>query len=327
MKSELCKKNMPYPITVQLELTDVCNMHCPMCITSQQFAGGRKTTLSPEFIFSEILTPLKKLGVQWLSVSGGEPTLSPHLLQVLQQARDLGYGIFLATNALSEQLHPFDSILRLMETGRSAIQASFDSLHKNEFNAIRGGDFYDAVCVNIKKLRLLLDAHNYSTKLAVSIVVQEDNAESFPETADFALSVLKADKVIVQLRHDYKEVTKDNWKSQLPPVLSPQKKKTIIKNAVTLFEMSKKDNRIGVIGRHLDNWEAFLKKPSSVRQKCGSGKRIFVDPYGNLRGCIHSPIITNLHKTSILDYLASKPYHDFLSFAKQCNICIHGCAS
>lgn len=298
-----------------------------MCITSWRFNNCKQLTLSPEFIFSRILYPLKERGVQRLSLSGGEPTISPNLLRVLEQARGLGYKILLATNALSEKVHSFESILREMETGFSAIQVSFDSLREREFNQIRGGDFYASVVRNIKKLGHLLEIYRSSTRLVVSVVVQEENSESFLDTVDFSLSTLRADRVTVQLRHDYQEVTTSNWTHQSPPSLTAKARKSILEKGKSLFDMSKKENRIGIMGKNIGNWEALLENPTHIRQKCGSGKIIFVDAYGNLRGCIYAPVIMNLSEIAIEDYLASKPFQDFLAFAEKCNICIHGCSN
>lgn len=321
------KKAIAIPVTVQLEITDICNMRCPMCITTDHRNNPKLPTLSVDFIFSSILRPLKKMGLDWLSLSGGEPTLSPYLLEVIRDARDLGYGIFLATNALSERVNTFENILQSIETGRSAIQISFDSLHEEEFNIIRGGNYYTPVVQNIKKIRQLLIDNNYSSLLAISVVIQEHNAKSFIDTIDFALSILQADRIIVQLRHDYRDVTPSNWRKLTPLILTPKARDSILRNGEILFNKSKNDPRIGVIGRNLDNWDAFLTCPTTIKQKCGSSKRIFIDPYGNLRGCIHSQILANLNDVTIDEYLNSHAYRKFLAFSEICNICIHGCAS
>lgn len=314
------------PITVQIEITDRCNMRCPMCITSTHRDNPENTLISPAFIRTNILTPLHKRGVLWLSISGGEPTLSPHLIPIIQSARSLGFGVFLATNALSGRVNRFETILRAIGGAPSAVQISFDSCHKDEMEQIRGGDYFDRVVSNIVKLRDLNDRESNPLRLVASIVVQEQNARSFLETVEYALSTLGFDNVIVQLRHDYQNVNPTNWKSQYPITLTAAARKAILKNGEVLFEWAKTDSHITVIGNNIKNWNALLDDPTKIDIPCKAARRIFVDAYGNLRGCIHTEIIGNLNAITMDEYLASDAYQRFLAFGKTCNICIHGCS-
>lgn len=317
------------PVTVSFAITDACNMRCPMCMASWRMRKSRESSevkVDPAFFFSNVLRPLKESGASFLSLNGGEPTLSPHLLEVMRGARALGYGIFLATNALSEKVNSFENILNEMESSSSAIQVSFDSFKEEEFNLIRGGNYYSIVHGNILKIRDLIDKNNHQVKLVANIVVQENNAESFLQTIDYALSVLRVHRVLVGLRHDYEEVTCDNWKNQKPLVVTDSARGIILKNAKILFDIQHENKRVGVCGADAGDWEALLTRPRDIKQKCGSAKRIFVDAEGNLRGCIYSPVIANLREVNIKTFLRSKAYKDFLVFSEYCNICIHGCA-
>lgn len=314
------------PVTVQIEITDRCNMRCPMCITSEHRNKPMDAVISPAFIRANILEPIRKRGIQWLSLSGGEPTISPHLIQVIRDARSLDYGIFLATNALSEEFNAFGTILQAIGDSPSAVQVSFDSLHKEEMNRIRGGDYLDKVIVNLARLKSEKVKHGHQTRLLASIVVQEQNAFSFLDTVDYALSRLGFDNVIVQLRHDYRNITPLNKRGQVPITLTPAAHDAILKNGAVLFERAKTDSRITVIGENIKNWTALLTNPSEIDIACKAARRVFVDPYGNLRGCIHSKIIGNLNEITIDEYFESEAYHSFLAFSRTCNICIHGCS-
>lgn len=109
--------------------------------------------------------------------------------------------------------------------------------------------------------------------------------------------------------------------------LSDKAKEAVLANGARLIKMAEQDRRIGVIGRTIENWKALIESPCDIALPCGSHKRIFIDPYGNLRGCIHSGVLASLFETTIEDYLNSKAYNKFLEFSKRCNICIHGCNS
>ncbi len=314
------------PIAVQLEITDRCNMHCPMCISSDHCDNPLVKTLTTDEIVDKVLLPLKERGVHSLSLSGGEPTISPYLIDVMIEAKKLGFGLFLATNALSERMHSFASVFDALAGAPSAaIQISFDSKYPEEMNEIRGGDYFEVVTKNLSTLVAMSKETNGEVRLVCVVVVQEANASSFVDTVQYLLD-MGVERVTVQLRHDYSEIDASNWAIQPPLLLSDAAKNAILLHARVLFEKARLDAKISVVGGSWENWEAFLRQPTEMKVKCNAMKRVFVDPYGNLRGCIHSKIIGSLDETGINEFLDSDAYADFLRFASVCNICIHGCA-
>ena len=74
-----------------------CNFRCPFCQNSSLVLNP---SAQPEIPVKEVLSFLKKRKgiLDGICITGGEPTLSPDLPELLQEIRTLGYPIKLDTN-------------------------------------------------------------------------------------------------------------------------------------------------------------------------------------------------------------------------------------
>ena len=78
------------PDRIYLEVTQACNLSCPMCFR------GAGTEAAEEMTTSEILDLLAKLaqiGVHEIRLTGGEPTVRPDILQVIDGALEAGFFV------------------------------------------------------------------------------------------------------------------------------------------------------------------------------------------------------------------------------------------
>lgn len=73
-----------------------CNFRCPFCHNSGLFMGTLEKIMEEEAFFSFLQTRLGLL--DGVCVSGGEPTLYPHLPDFLARIKNLGFGVKLDTN-------------------------------------------------------------------------------------------------------------------------------------------------------------------------------------------------------------------------------------
>jgi MoaA/NifB/PqqE/SkfB family radical SAM enzyme len=80
----------------QIAVTNACNARCRFC-SFPQVAPKDRVYAAPERL-SRGLQALKKAGVQYLSLTGGEPLLYPELLPTLAWGRQLGLEMILCTN-------------------------------------------------------------------------------------------------------------------------------------------------------------------------------------------------------------------------------------
>jgi len=115
---------------LRISVTDRCNFRCPYCMPAEIFGPGHAFLRDPQLMRLDELTRIvgsfRRLGVQKVRLTGGEPLLRadvPDLIRVLRH--DLGIAdVALTTNGwLLEKLAP-----ALHAAGLSRVNVSVDSL-------------------------------------------------------------------------------------------------------------------------------------------------------------------------------------------------------
>jgi len=85
------------PISVKIDLTNVCNHDCPGCIYAEQIAHDNSEL--PIKIVKEFLSDMRNLGVKGVNFTGGgEPTAHPDFAEIVRYTFDLGFDVGLICN-------------------------------------------------------------------------------------------------------------------------------------------------------------------------------------------------------------------------------------
>jgi len=96
------------PLTAMIEIADRCNEVCVHCYQVQ----GQKGEMTTEQLF-DVLDELARIGVLFLTISGGEATLRPDFLAIVRRARELGFAVKLYTNGLTMNAELADALAEL----------------------------------------------------------------------------------------------------------------------------------------------------------------------------------------------------------------------
>lgn len=125
------------PIMAMIEITNRCNLNCPVC-----FSDARQE--ADDVGLADIIRRLDRLlelaGPIPLQISGGEPTLHPHLPEVIEEARARGFkNLELVTNGLVIGSRP-EYLESLKQRGLTAVYLQFDGLRTQTYEVIRGRD-------------------------------------------------------------------------------------------------------------------------------------------------------------------------------------------
>lgn len=132
-----------YPISVELTLTNSCNMNCVYCSDMMLRERQGKKEHIPLEKFYELFDQLKEGGTKGVVLEGGgEPTLYSHFNEVVKYAKKVGLALGLISNGS----------VRLDEEVVSAfewIRVSLDASTEDEYKNIKGVDFFEKVIDNI----------------------------------------------------------------------------------------------------------------------------------------------------------------------------------
>ena len=132
-----------YPIHLQLESTDACNLNCTTC--SRDVIVSRASLLKTEYwkgIIDEMLPSN-------INVSGiGEPFLHPEIYDIIAYAKSKGATVNCATNFT----RIFDNHRKVVECGIDQLKISIDATDAETFRQIRGEDSWQQIVDNIREV-------------------------------------------------------------------------------------------------------------------------------------------------------------------------------
>lgn len=133
----LCPEHRQQTCCVLLELTERCNLSCPVCFAS---AGARKEADPGLDEIESWYRILAENGGRYnIQLSGGEPTTRDDLPRIIELGRRYGFDYFqLNTNGV--RLADADYAASLADAGLSCAFLQFDGTDDSVFKAVRGAE-------------------------------------------------------------------------------------------------------------------------------------------------------------------------------------------
>lgn len=133
----LCGQHLSSPCLAQIDLTNRCNMRCPICFAN---AGVTGRVYQPDFqeIVRQLqaLRDLRPIPCTAIQFTGGEPTVYPDFLKVVSTARDMGFShIQIATNGIRLADESFARAAH--EAGLHTLYLQFDGVGEAPYSHTR----------------------------------------------------------------------------------------------------------------------------------------------------------------------------------------------
>ena len=178
----LCPEHMQHSCLTLIEITDHCNLRCPICYAdSGPHRPGFRDLATVERMLDAVVANEGEPDV--VQISGGEPTLHPEFFAILDAAKRRPIKhLMVNTNGLRIAKEPdFAARLASYQPGFE-VYLQFDSLRDEVHQDLRGARLADI------RLRALehLNAHDISTTLVVT-VKKGLNDHELGEIVEFAL--------------------------------------------------------------------------------------------------------------------------------------------
>lgn len=135
--------DLTYPISVELSLTNLCNLNCVYCSDMDLRKNqGISSQLDIE-VLKNLFQDLKQGGTKGIVIEGGgEPTIYPYFDEAISFAKEIGLAVGLITNG-TRLLNK--NILKKFEW----IRVSLDATTGEEYAEIKGVDKFEIVLKNI----------------------------------------------------------------------------------------------------------------------------------------------------------------------------------
>lgn len=153
-----------------IPITSACNLDCPICYTVNKNEGAHQTTLADlRAILGHLKADHDELDI--INFTGGEPTLHPHLPEILEMCRDAGIRrATVSTNGL--KLLDEAYVKRLAEVD-ARIVLSLDTLRPETDQVLLGAN---TVAAKLKVLDLL-EKHDVACTILPAVAAGLNDAE------------------------------------------------------------------------------------------------------------------------------------------------------
>jgi molybdenum cofactor biosynthesis enzyme MoaA len=164
-------KNLKYDCNIEraeVILNNKCNFDCVYCKDKK---GNYEISIRKA---KKIIDLLADRNVKNIRFSGGEPTLYPFLLDLIQRVKKIKSieHIAVSTNGSAD----LNFYIKLYEAGVNDFSISLDSCCSDIFNIMSStGNYYDKVIRNIKILSKL-------TYVSIGMVINENNNRNYTES-------------------------------------------------------------------------------------------------------------------------------------------------
>lgn len=163
------------PYRADLALTYACNNACKHCYVAREPGDVAELGLEE---WKKVLSTLWQVGVPHVCFTGGEATLSPHLVDLVERAEDIGLVTGLLTNG--RRLSDSKLARRLVEAGLDHVQITLESHDEKVHDEMVGSE--GAFRETVQGIRNALSEDIY---LVTNTTLCSLNSGSIGETLSF----------------------------------------------------------------------------------------------------------------------------------------------
>jgi len=164
----ICNEHRSHTILGIIDVTNRCNLRCPICFANAAAAGYvYEPTKEEIFKMLDLMAANRPVSVKGLQFSGGEPTLRDDLPDLVRYAHEVGIDhVEVNTNGV-RIANSIEYLQKLENAGVSSFYLQFDGVTPAPYLTTRGTDLWPAKQKAIENLRRV--GHD-STVLVVTLV-------------------------------------------------------------------------------------------------------------------------------------------------------------
>jgi len=163
----------PFPVTVEIDLTNRCNHRCSFCFYAEHISTDTSTIETATAL--QVLSDLKDCGAKGVSFTGGgEPMIHKDFTVILEHASKLGLDCGLITNGSAITPKNVEILAKNLTWIR--VSAAGGDLHSYE--RVQGINHFDKVMKNVGLLHYAKQALNSKINIGIRMLVTPENIQS-----------------------------------------------------------------------------------------------------------------------------------------------------
>jgi sulfatase maturation enzyme AslB (radical SAM superfamily) len=121
------------PFLIVWNFTNACNLRCKHCYQNASKPLPSELTLQEKL---DVINQLDRAGVPLIALSGGEPTIHPDFLKIVEEGSRRGIYMAVATNGV--RFSSIEFTKKALKAGLKYVEVSLDSVSPDTHDEIRG---------------------------------------------------------------------------------------------------------------------------------------------------------------------------------------------
>jgi len=135
----ICPEHHQHTCIGLIEVTQTCNMACPVCYANGSEQNSSYLSMEKIEEMMDFLQASEHNQAEILQISGGEPTLHPKILDIIQMAKDKNFG-YIMLNTNGKRLAEDEDFAKTIASfrGNFEVYLQFDGLKETTYDVLRG---------------------------------------------------------------------------------------------------------------------------------------------------------------------------------------------
>lgn len=175
--------NAPFPPAISIELSGVCNLSCPECVTGAGLTVRNNRFMDYDLAEKIALQTKSIIFSAWLYFQG-EPMMHPRFFDITELFR--GMKPVISTNG---HFLDVESCNRLASAGIKKIIIPYDGITPAVYGLYRRGGDHERVTGGIRTLAAVIRKQRSSLKIELQFLMHRGNVHEEAAVANFARSV------------------------------------------------------------------------------------------------------------------------------------------
>lgn len=178
----LCNQHISASCLAQMDLTNRCNLTCPVCFANSNTAGYvSEPTYEMVVEMLQMLRNQHPYPATAIQFTGGEPTIHPDFHKIVRKANEMGFThVQIATNGITHANPEFAE--RSAEAGLHTLYLQFDGLDDHIYRKVRAEPLLE------KKLECIENCRKFGLKICfVPTIIKNFNDDQVATIFKFAV--------------------------------------------------------------------------------------------------------------------------------------------
>lgn len=133
-----------------LTLNRRCNLRCKWCYTSRKLIDGGDMPLK---LAQELIDLMSTVGVRSVVLIGGEPTLYPNVIDLIEKVVEVGMRPVIISNGI--RFADRDLCSLLFERGLKDVTISMKGVSREQYIRLTNSDSFEKICKGVDNLRAI----------------------------------------------------------------------------------------------------------------------------------------------------------------------------